>query len=90
MYGTEIRFKTKSTVSSVYLAPISDKGWVAAWGGKHSDYQGGFVLRLLWLGVVVRWARIALAARKRRRIERVLEEASNNGGYYDFDSQDFT
>lgn len=40
---------------AMYLAPVSKKGCVAAWKGKKRGYRGGFVVRLLWLGVVMRW-----------------------------------
>ncbi len=86
MYGTEVRFKTTRTVFSAYLAPISAKGWITAWKGMHSDYRRGFVLRILWLGVVARWARLSKAERAQRNINYVIDNllaqaADKDGGF---------
>lgn len=52
----EIRIKsTGSWLTTLYTAPISPKGWLTVWRGKHSRYRGGFVVRALWLGLVIRW-----------------------------------
>lgn len=52
---TDIRLQLPHFTASLYLAPISDKGWITVWKGKHSSWRHGFVVRVLWLGIVVRW-----------------------------------
>lgn len=61
----EIQIKQRNKwIFNIYLAPISDKGWIAAWPGQHSLYQKGFVLRVLWIGIVVRWAYAPIKRKK--------------------------
>lgn len=49
---TDIRLRLPNFTASIYLAP--SKG-ITAWRGKHSHWRSGFIIRVLWLGFVVRW-----------------------------------
>ena len=51
---TDIRLRLPNFTASLYLAP--SRG-ITAWRGKHSSWRCGFVVRVLWLGIVVRWGR---------------------------------
>lgn len=52
---------------TLYFAP-AHHGLFKVWRQKHPHWRGGFVVRLLWLGFVVRWGR------KRFYIEAMEEE----------------
>lgn len=49
---TDIRLRLPNFTASLYLAPLRG---ITAWRGKHSKWRSGFVVRVLWLGIVVRW-----------------------------------
>jgi len=59
----DARFRLTNFVANFYLAPISEKGLIAAWRGQHAQWRSGFVLRVLWLGFVVRWGYVKRKAR---------------------------
>lgn len=55
----EITFKGLGVIATAYIVPtISHEGWVAAWKNRHSRWKHGFVVRILWLGFVLRWGKI--------------------------------
>ncbi len=74
----EFQLKHKHAwIINAYLAPISDRGLVACWRGKHSLYRKGYVLRVLWLGLVIRWSYIK-AEHRPTYAERTLDETIAN------------
>lgn len=55
----DITFKCRRFTITLYLAPtISPNGKIAVWKGRHSGWKRGFVVRVLWLGFLVRWDRV--------------------------------
>ena len=85
----DIRLQTPWFTTSLYLAPLHRTfhwyGWPGlAWWGKHSAWKHGFVVRLMWLGFVLRWGKIPYAARpeySRMRTWQNLIEQANDGDY---------
>lgn len=53
---------------AVYLAPLHQGGPFLIWRNRHWDYRGGWVARILWLGLVIRWGK------RRRYVGGILEE----------------
>lgn len=51
----ELRIKHNKNYATVYFAPISASGLITAWRQRDQNYKHGFVVRVLWLGLVVRW-----------------------------------
>lgn len=52
----ELKFKGLGFTWTLYAVPaISHNGWIAAWWGVDAKWKHGFVVRLLWLGFVLRW-----------------------------------
>ncbi len=40
---------------TLYIAPLRRRMIVGAWPQESQYYRGGFVLRVLWLGLAIRW-----------------------------------
>lgn len=41
--------------ATLYATTLASYGWIALWPQKSEHWAGGFVVRLLWLGFVIRW-----------------------------------
>lgn len=71
---------------AAYTAPVSYRGRFTYWKGQHSDYKSGYVVRLLWLGFVIRWNKLTQADKMARYINSPLHKAieqANDGDYPD-------
>lgn len=80
----DIRHTNPWFTVSVYLAPIHHSGLVAAWGNKHTAWKSGFIVRVLWLGFVLRWGKLPAAQRQQREAQRrinYLIQQANDGDY---------
>lgn len=68
---------------ALYTAPIHTGGAFQIWKGKHPSYSGGYVVRALWFGFVVRWGQLTRIQRYLKSpITRMIHEA-NDGDYVD-------
>lgn len=58
----DITFKCRRFTATLYLAPTtSAEGWITAWKNRHSSWKHGFVVRVLWLGFILRWGKVKKA-----------------------------
>ncbi len=82
MPPVDITFKYERFTTTLYLAPrISPKSKFTAWKGCHKGWTHGFVVRVLWLGFLLRWGKVKPVVPS---IFSPLEWALNqmeNGGY---------
>ena len=75
----ELRFQGLGITSTIYTCPsFATQGVISAWKGKDAGWRGGFVVRVLWFGFVLRWARVPYLERQAKRaveryVQRVLD-----------------
>lgn len=86
----ELRFTRKNSTAAIYTSPtFSENGIIAAWKGKHSRWKHGFVVRVLWFGLVVRWGKVQSTWPYRRSmLDRLIEQA-NDGDYLPLELENF-
>jgi hypothetical protein len=55
----DIRIEFKPAVVSLYTAPRMQHGSIiAVWKNRSRQWRYGFVMRILWFGLAVRWLRV--------------------------------
>lgn len=69
---------------SAYLAPIHADGPLCLWANRSEVWRHGFVFRLLWLGLVMRFNKVPYFERpsvqRQWKLQNMIEQA-NDGDY---------